>query len=64
MLVRFHIILIASGIAFCVGFGALELARHAREPDDARLWMAIGAGVGALALSVYLWRVLKYGVRG
>ena len=63
MLVRFHIILIASGIAFCVGFGTLELVRHLRDPDGARLRMAIGAGVGALALSVYLYHVLRYGIR-
>jgi hypothetical protein len=58
LLVRFHILLIACGIVFCGGFAALVFYR------DGERWMAAAAGAGALALGAYLYRVLRYGVRG
>ena len=58
MLVRFHIILIASGILFCAGFALLQLYR------EEALWMSAASALGALILGVYLYRVLRYGVRG
>jgi len=64
LLVRFHILLIASGILFCAGFAALQLHRHGQDDDDGKLWMAVAAGFGALILGVYLYRVIRYGVRG
>ena len=64
MLVRFHILLIACGIVFCAGFGALQLYRHGQGADDGKLEMAVAAGFGALMLGFYLYRVIRYGVRG
>ena len=64
MLVRFHILLIGSGILFCAGFGGLQLYRHGQDADDGKLWMAVAAAFGALILGLYLYRVIRYGVRG
>ena len=58
MLVRFHILLIASGILFCAGFALLQVYR------EENLWIAGAAVLGALILGLYLYRVVRYGVRG
>jgi hypothetical protein len=58
LLVRFHILLIASGILFCAGFALLQVYR------DGDLWIAGAAILGALILGIYLYRVRRYGIRG
>jgi len=63
LLIRFHIILIACGILFCAGFAALQVYRHGQDKDAAKLWMAGAAALGAVSLGVYLYRVVRDGVR-
>ncbi len=63
MLIRFHIILVAAGIFFCLGF-ALYLffqngpARTGADVGLGALFALFGAGLG-----LYLRQVLRHGVR-
>lgn len=63
MLIRFHIILVAAGVLFCVGFALYLFIRSATTSVGADV--ALGAVFTALglALSLYLRGVLRHGVR-
>ena len=62
-LFRFHAILVACGVLFCVGFAAYEAVQYRREPAAAELWMAVFFGAAALFLSGYLWWFVRKWLR-
>ena len=64
MLLAFHIVLVTTGILFSFGFAILQLVQYGREGSPLKLLMGILFVVGGTGLSIYLRRVLRYGLRG
>lgn len=64
MLLMFHKILISSAIAFCLGYGVLELYRYFlpqgdESPDATVLYTGLAMLAGAVALAGYLAWVFR-----
>ena len=63
MLLRFHLILVGTGILFCFGFALYELLRRWGGEVSGHLVLPAFFVVAGICLTVYLRRVLRYGLR-
>jgi len=62
MLLRFHIVLVSTGIIFCLGYGLYELIRRRESALEGGI-LPLFFFVAAAGLWIYLRRVLRYGLR-
>lgn len=58
-LIHFHRFLIASAIAFCLGFAGWEFLAYTRGGGAVALVIAVAFAVAAVFLSVYLWHLRR-----
>ena len=64
-LYSFHRFLITTGIVFCLGFAAWELAEYRAIGDGWALVVGIGSGVAGLAFAYYLRHLNRFlGIAG
>ena len=64
MLLRFHIVLVVTGILFSFGFALLQIVQGVRESAAGKIILGAFFVLGGSGLFVYLKRVLRYGLRG
>jgi hypothetical protein len=59
-LIAFHKVLIATAILFSLGLAAWALSNFATSGDIANLLLAVGSGMSALVLIVYLRHLRRF----
>ena len=64
MLLRFHVTLVGTGILFCFGFALYEFLQERGTGSPGNLVLPVLFVAAGIGLTVYLRRVLRYGLRG